>query len=309
MDTASRSRGVITLAYGHARFLEQAKSLAHSLQVHAPQLPRTLVTDSSNPELRKLFTEVIPYKLEYGSGVRQKLYLDHYSPYDETLFIDSDCLALGNLDDFWTAFEGQYFGVPGFKYLYKGAKDQYLDVDLVLDKHHLESIPKFNGGTYYFTKSPQADAFFAAARNTLDNWRELGLREFRGNGPNDEAVYAVAMAIHGVRLTSMGPRGMWTPTGYRGPLLLDAIAGTCSFEKEGNMLSPEVIHFPGEYCYSYAYARERRRLLRQVEGKRTPLTTTAKAYVTSMLWQGSRKLSALSKLGRMTVRFYRSAAR
>jgi hypothetical protein len=34
-------------------------------------------------------------ELDYGSGVVQKLYLDRYSPFDETLFIDSDCLLYG----------------------------------------------------------------------------------------------------------------------------------------------------------------------------------------------------------------------
>src|SRR5271168_365410 len=113
MNPILRSRGIITLAYGHNRFIEQARSLAHSLQLHAPQLPRTLITDSDNPEIRSQFAEVIPYRPEYGSGVRQKLFLDRYSPYEQTLFIDSDCLALGNLDAFWSAFAGQYFGVQG----------------------------------------------------------------------------------------------------------------------------------------------------------------------------------------------------
>src|SRR5580700_7201229 len=117
MSSASHSRGIITLAYGHERFIEQARSLAHSLQLHAPRLPRTLITDSTNLEIRRQFTGVISYRPEYGSGMRQKLFLDLYSPYDQTLFIDSDCLALGNLESFWSAFAGKYFGVPGYRYL------------------------------------------------------------------------------------------------------------------------------------------------------------------------------------------------
>ena len=147
MNSIRPSRGIITLAYGHERFIEQARSLGHSLELHAPQLPRTLITDSDNPEVHRQFTEVIPYRPEYGTGVRQKLFLDQYSPYEQTLFIDSDCLVLGNLDSFWSAFAGQYFGVPGFRYLQKGSTDPYFDVDYVLDKLNLTSIPKFNGGT------------------------------------------------------------------------------------------------------------------------------------------------------------------
>lgn len=306
MNSVLHSRGIITLAYGHERFMEQARSLAHSLQLHAPQLPRTLITDSDNSEIRSQFTEVIPYQPAFGSGVRQKLYLDRYSPYEETLFIDSDCLVLGALDSFWASFAGQYFGVPGFRYLQKGSTDPYFDVDYVMEKLNVTSVPKFNGGSYYFTRSPKATAFFDSARSILDDWRVLRLGQFRRDGPNDETVYSLAMAIHGIGPTFMGSGGMWTPCGYKGQLLLDALNGTCSFEKEGMKLSPEIVHFPGEYMYSFPYVRERARLRRRVEGKTTPKLSLAAAFATSVLWQSSRRSSGLAKLAKTSVRAYRA---
>jgi hypothetical protein len=307
MNSDFNTRGVITLAYGHERFIEQARSLAHSLQLHAPQLQRTLITDSNRPEIRKLFTDLIAYRPEYGSGVRQKLFLDQYSPYEQTLFIDSDCLVLGNLDAFWSTFTGQSFGVPGFRYLRKGSKDPYIDVDHVLETLNLTAIPKFNGGTYYFDRSPKAAEFFSTARNMLDNWLTLRLREFRRDGPGDEAVYAIAMAIHNISPTSMGAGGMWTPVNHKGPLLLDAIRGTCSFEKEGMKLSPEIVHFPGEYVYSFPYARERAKLKARVEGKKTHVSSLTASFAKSVLWECSRKSSGLSSLARKSVRAYRTA--
>jgi hypothetical protein len=309
MNSTLTSRGILTLAYGQRRFIDQARSLAHSLQLHAPQLSRTLVTDSHDPQLHRLFTQVIPYRPEYGSGVRQKLFLDRYSPYHRTLFIDSDCLALGNLDGFWSAFDGQHFAVPGFRYLLKGATDPYIDVDHVLKTLNITAIPKFNGGAYYFTRSPEASAFFDTARGVLDGFRTLHLGEFRRNGPADEAVYAVAMALHGFAPTWMGPRGMWTPCGYKGTLLLDAIAGTCSFEKEGMQLSPEIVHFPGEYGFAFPYARERARLRARIEGQGTSVISLATTFAISALWQCSRRSSALAQLARTSVRAYRVARR
>jgi hypothetical protein len=307
VNSNSHSRGIITLAYGDRRFLEQARSLAYSLELHAPHLSRTLVTDSSDPEIRRQFTEVIPYRTEYGSGVRQKVFLDQYSPYDETLFIDSDCLALGNLEAFWSTFAGQYFGVPGFRYLQKGATDPYFDVDYALGNLKVTEIPKFNGGTYYFTRSAKATEFFNTARNILDNRRSLRLGEFRRNGPNDEAVYALAMAVHHIGPTWMGAGGMWTPTGYKGPLLLDALKGTCSFEKEGMKLSPEIVHFPGEYMHAFPYARERARLKAHVDKEKTPKLSLATSFAASLLWQCSRRSSGLARLARTSVRAYRAA--
>jgi hypothetical protein len=307
MNSALHSRGIITLAYGQRRFIEQARSLAHSLQLHAPHLPRALITDCDDSEILQLFTEVIPYRPEYGSGVRQKMFLDLYSPYEQTLFIDSDCLVLGNLDAFWSAFAGQPFGVPGYKYLRKGSTDPYLDVEHALESLHLTTIPKFNGGTYYFGRSPKTTEFFTTARSILDNWRAFRLCEFRRDGPGDESIYSLAMAIHHIAPTSMGSGGMWTPVAYKGPLLLDALHGTCSFEKEGMKLSPEVIHFPGEYIYAFVYARERAKLRAQVEKKKTPATSLAVSFATSLLWECSRRSSGLSNLARKSVRAYRTA--
>lgn len=305
----SHQRGILTLAYGPERFVEQARSLAHSLQVHAPHLPRTLVTDSKDPAILRMFTEIVPYRPEYGSGVRQKLFIDLYSPYEETLFIDSDCLALGNLDSFWSAFAGQCFGVPGYRYQEKGTVDAYMDLDHVLETLQVTRIPKFNGGTYYFVRSSKATEFFNTARHLLDNWTSLRMREFRENGPADEAVYSAAMAIHQIPLTSMGPGGMWTPCGYTGPLHLDVLKGTCSFKKDGVMLAPEVVHFPGEYVYAYPYTRERAKLSAHIEGKKTSALSLAWPFLRSLLWQCSRRSRSLSKVGRAWVRSYRRATK
>ena len=154
------SRGILTMAFGKPRFIEQVKSLGRSILLHAPDAQTAIVTDSDDPQLREIFMRVIKYRPELGSSVRQKLHLDLYSPFEETLFIDSDCLVLGNLESFWTAFAGQTFGVPGSKFLTRGMADPYLDVAFALDYFGVEKLPKFNGGTYYFNKSDEANDFF-----------------------------------------------------------------------------------------------------------------------------------------------------
>ncbi len=309
MKTASRNRGLLTLAYGHPRFIEQAQDLALSLELHAPHLPRALVTDSQDPALRSMFTDVIPLRPEFGSGVRQKLHLDRYSRFDETLFIDSDCLALGNLDAFWEAFDGSYFAVPGYRYIHHGDTDPYMDVDYVLDHFGVTGLSKFNGGTYYFTNTGETAAFFDTARHVMNDWQQLRLGSFRRSGPADEAIYSIAMAVHGVSPTYMGNGGMWTPCGYRGRLELDGIGGTCRFEKEGEIRTPEIIHFPGEYIYCFEYARERARIRKRVLGKSPGAASLSRAYAVSLLWQLSKKSEGLSRLGRTAVRTWRAAAR
>lgn len=246
MSPTSDSRGVITLAYGRPRYVEQSRDLALSMQLHDPALPCALITDSTDPDLSSYFSHIIPYKPEWGKEVRQKLYLDHYSPFERTVFIDSDCLVVRNLNPVWEAFVGQSVGVPGFRYISKGTIDPCFDVDHVLAETGLPELAKFNGGLYYFARSPQTDAFFEQARRIAAQWRELRLGSFQGNGPNEEAILAVAMGLCGLRMTYLGAGGMWTPSGSTGRLHLDVMEGICSFVKEGQVRTP-VNAAAGEY--------------------------------------------------------------
>ena len=80
-----------------------AKDLALSARLHASHLRRAVVSDSDDHELRELFHDVIPSRPELGDPLFQKLWLELYAPYDETLFIDSDSLIAGDLEHIWTA--------------------------------------------------------------------------------------------------------------------------------------------------------------------------------------------------------------
>jgi hypothetical protein len=257
---ASKSRGIITLAFGKDRYINMAKALGRSLVLYDPTLPRAVVTDSKDPELKSLFPHFIPYRPEYGSNLRQKMHFDLYSPFEETLFIDSDCLVLRNLDRYWDAFAGLPFGVNGHSILGAGSEDEYMDVAFILDHFSLTELPKFNGGAYYFTNSPQANAFFETARTVMANWKELRLKDFRGDGPNDETVYSIAMSIHKLTVTDTGEGGMWTPINSVGPIKLDVLKGDCRFRKAGRDLKPDIVHFATVWAETYPYRRDCLRL-------------------------------------------------
>lgn len=232
-----------------------AKSLARSLMLHAPDLPRAVVTDSQDAELATLFHYTIAHRPQYGSNLRQKMYLDQYSPFERTLFLDSDSLAVRSLDGVWNAFEGVPFGACGYHTLRAGDVDEFLDVDFMLNRFGLKGLPKFNGGVYYFDSSTEAAALFATARDLLQRAAELKFSEIRGDGPNDEALYSVAMAIHGLTATDIPSGGMWTPINKTGPLTVDILASQCAFEKVGRVVTPDILHF-AMFAESFPYLRE-----------------------------------------------------
>jgi hypothetical protein len=241
------SRGIVTMAYGDSKYVDMAKSLARSLKLHYPEMPRAIVTDSIDPEIPNLFTSKIDHRPEYGTNVRQKMFIDQYSPFDETLFIDSDSLVVRNLDHFWDAFKGLPFGACGMTTLRAGDTDRYgyLDVDFILNYFTLESLDRFNGGVYYFNKSRESAALFETARDLLNHHAELKFSDFRGDGPGDEVLYTVAMALHGVRPIDFGNAGMWTPLDVTGPVLVDIPQSVCTFTKAGRLVNPDIVHFVG----------------------------------------------------------------
>jgi hypothetical protein len=143
--------------------------------------------------------------------------------------------------------------------LHAGDQDEHLDLDFLLQHLSIKHLPKFNGGIYCFERSPASAAFFDTARALLNRAKELRFKDFRGDGPNDESIYATAMALHGLTLTDMSPGGMWTPIAASTPIEIDVLRGVCRFNKRGVPVQPDIIHF-ATWTESFLYLRECRKL-------------------------------------------------
>ena len=253
---------MISMEKGAPKYIEMAKTLGRSLLLHSPNIPRAIVTDrQDDKELAELFDQLIPYKPEYGSNVRQKIHLDQYSPYARTLFIDSDCIVVRDLGFVFESFAEKNFAVVGGKYHLKpGDKDPYLNVDFILKSFRLSKLPKFNGGIYYFDDSDTARSIYKTAREILRDFDKLGFAEFRGDGPNEEPILATAMEMHQQSMFQDNGSIMRTPVGLRGKLKMDALAGKCTFKKGSRAVSPAVVHFAYIWSEHPVYHREVERL-------------------------------------------------
>ncbi|MBD2168775.1 hypothetical protein H6G04_30805 [Calothrix membranacea FACHB-236] len=256
-------RGVITLAYGKLKYIEMAKTLARSLKLHSPHISLAIVTDYQNDqELIELFDIVIPLNKDYGSNVRQKLHLNNYSPYNKTIFIDSDCIVVRDIQFIFEALKGISFTVPGEKFLSfgDGDEDNLCDLNRVLSYFSLERLPKFNGGMYYFEKGDIAKAVFETAQVILPDWKQLGFYEFQGDGPGDEPIIAVAMMLHNQNMYQDNGSMMRTPIGICGSLKVDVLTGISNFKKGSKEVAPAIVHFAGKWSKHYVYYREASKL-------------------------------------------------
>jgi hypothetical protein len=244
--------GIITIAQGEKRYIEMAKMLALSLMHTNPHIRRAIVTDAPETEFADLYDTYIPYNPTLGNGITQKLYINKYSPFTETLFIDADCLVFKPLDDMLSICRPHPFAVFGGPI---STGQWYMDVAQVCKKFDLAAIPLFNGGTYYFNDETVATNIYNKARELAADYKQLGFTTFRGS-INEEPLVAVAMAINKVEAVDDKGSGMRTPIGINGALKLDILNKTCVFTKEDEYVDPAIMHFAGAYSKAFHYKRE-----------------------------------------------------
>lgn len=250
--------GLLTMAFGKKRHIRQAKTLARSLKLHMPEYPVALVTDRKKEDLEGLFDLIIPVDLERGRGFTQKIFIFEYSPFEETLFIDSDSIVTRSFHEELKGIRVHSFSpimAPPRVTLHYG--DYYKcieDLDFVLNTINREFLPVFNGGVYYFKNDDFAEKFSATARDILSKYESLGIKTLDAPGPGDEPIYSIAMAIH--RLTGYtDDKGsfMRTPVGIESKLDSNPFKGT-RFIRYGKEVNPAICHYAHRNRHRPQYA-------------------------------------------------------
>jgi hypothetical protein len=239
--------GFLTMAFGPDRYLRQAETLALSLRRHMPGVPLALITD--HQDAGSLFDVIIPMKPIAQAGVVHKVDLYDYSPFFETLFIDSDSIVSRPFVHELNEIREFDFSPVVRRYLVRGESEFFLDdLTRTLNQINGDSFPKFNGGVYFFKKVDVAWRVFARANEMRSQKEAFGIKDFDKAGPNDETLFGLALAeLHVSPLYDDHGKLMCTPLGMIGNMRLDALGGGCSFNKAGEMVSPAICHFPGDW--------------------------------------------------------------
>jgi hypothetical protein len=253
------SRGILVTAYGARRYRDFAVTLARSLDLYSPSIPRAVVTDGEDPRLARFYQHLVPFREERGPGFFQKLWLLEYSPFDRTLYLDSDALVVRDLDFLWEMFEGHAFAAVGERYRSEG----YWCGDLAerCRRFGVPSVPTFNGGLFYFEKGPAAQGFFREARSIAERYDENGFERVVNDSISDEAIFSLLIARGGAgAMVDDGARSMRTPLGGDGRMRIDVLRGMGRFVKNDRVVEPAVVHFCGPYASGFYYRRERVKL-------------------------------------------------
>lgn len=248
-----KERGVLTIAHGAPKYIRMAINLAMSIKVHDPNLPIALVTDSSDPKLSKYFDIIVDIDMSRGKGLVQKLYLLDYSPFEETIFIDADCLAAKSVLPFFDQFTGKSVGAYG-QIRSEGTCFSF-DVQHVMKTLNLPYAQFVFGGFYYVKRSEEASAIFRFAQSVIPRYEEFGIRQ-SANQVNDEPLMGLGMSAYHNTAIPWSDSLIRHPMGETIEISLDVLRGRCTFIAEGQRVEPQVIHFLWYKTRSFFYQRE-----------------------------------------------------
>jgi hypothetical protein len=251
------SKGIITIAVGE-KYAKQARYLAMSCMLHCPWITRAVITD--RPELLDNFYDItVLYKKEMGQPFSLKTRLYDLSPFEKTLYIDSDSLVVNNVDVLWDYIKNRTLA-------YEGAKITggvwYYDINDAMRRINVPWIPKFNSGMFLFNKDEAAKAIFETAYKLMTGNNELGIEFFRGNMLPDEPYLAAAFALNNIIPIDYSEEcGRFSRTLIGADhVKINSVKGFASFNKNEKPVFPLIVHFCGGLGGLY-YFREKFRLI------------------------------------------------
>lgn len=275
--TNMATRGYITIAFKEREYLKNAQNLARSLRYASPGTPVAIVTDLLDEDLSE-FDQVVPLQVEHGYSLYHKLLIDRYSPFDRSMFIDSDCVVVRDLGPIWDRFEGHSIAIVGTME-YQG---EWFGVTIeeIRDKAHISGpLPKFNSGFIYWESGKVSTAVFESAREIWDDYSSLGFSAFRSSLPvADEPLISLALARNNIETIPDDGTVMNTPIGLVGRLRMNLPRHYCRFTKGNMQVAPAIAHFCGYYRRGPVYIRETLWLSDHLAGR------TRRARLVRILW-------------------------
>lgn len=242
------------MAFGKPNYVRQALTLARSIKRHMPDIPISLITDEHSPDFSEAFDQILPLNKRFGKGVIQKLGLYEISPHKETIFIDADCVCFRDFKSEIAHFRTYDFIALGRSYLTgSDSHPAFSNLRNALFDLGSNRLPRFNGGFYYFSKSPLAENVFKKALDIYEKRKTLGIADYDLAGPAEEALFGLAMEQQGIDLFDDDYNLMAVLVGSQGRIDIDPRAGKCSFVKGSKRVCPAIVHFAGPSARSPEY--------------------------------------------------------
>ncbi len=187
------SRGFITIATGDKKYHDMAKTLVKSYKLTSVEpMPFAVITDDTHDKFEE-FDEVVVIKNATRSYM-DKIDIMRYSPYDETIFIDSDSIAFNDLNIYWKDFGEYDFSAYG-RVFYEDSEQAWFKISEALKYGGmLEYSIDLHGGIYYFKKGKMVDNIYKICKDISNDYGSFRFKNFKKLA--DEPIIALAMAVN-----------------------------------------------------------------------------------------------------------------
>lgn len=241
------TRGFVTIATGNEKYYELAQNLVLSYRKFASDdTPFALICDRRGPQTEP-FDQVIVVE-NPNCSYMDKLLLYRYSPYDETIFIDSDSLILADLGELWKDFsDADDVSCYGCTYPLESDKAWFSYDGTGKYKSVIKYLVGLHGGLYYFRKSNRCDAIFETAIELASQYHQYAFSHFEK--PADEPVMAMSLAIHHSIPCTHPMKLLFVPS-YWGKLRIGVSGQVCVERKP---LAVPILHFGTENTKRFLY--------------------------------------------------------
>jgi len=211
VDTGGEGRavaeGYVAIAFDDPRYLDLAANLALSIRRHDHR-PISVLVNAAVPFNRAyagLFDQVITVANDSTMrGAMNKARLFDLTPYDRTMYVDSDCLLFSpRIEFFWRKYRNHPFAVEGHKQstgpvfaCSLGEKDAAILCALL----GLESLTVFNAGVMYFERTAASKAVFDKVHEIYNSsHRDAVSYQYKHAGEYaDEPFFGAALASLGI---------------------------------------------------------------------------------------------------------------
>lgn len=250
-----RTKGFITIATGAEEYYHLARNLLHSYRYFCNNpLPFTLLCDR-DCKINEEFDNVLFYRDGAACSYLDKLKLSEYLPYDETIFIDADCLAYGDLnflfDIFADADDMSCFG----RVLPLQDKSGWFEYDnLGVLKSQVSYVVGLHGGIYYMRKGEVTSHVFQVAQDFALDYSKF---KFKGNfnTPGDEPLIALAMAVNNCHPIPFRLEAICCYWEYTDCMDIDITEGRAEVRKE-TTISTNLLHWGTRYTRGLVYKEQ-----------------------------------------------------
>jgi hypothetical protein len=206
-------RGIVTIAVGNSYYGNLAYILALSCKKFS-DLPVFLVAEKDtlsglNEVEKTIFSEILyvdNFKDNFKENyLKVKLFLNELTPYDETLFLDADTVAIKNFDSVFLELKFNIlFSYHGYydisqKRIVSGSKGFWGFPQKIVKYHNLKGIlPSLSSTFILFNKSEESSFIFKQAQKLYED-KNCPLHKFDNYIP-DEYFFNVAFSLSGKEL-------------------------------------------------------------------------------------------------------------